>query len=105
MGNPQWRGRLARLFRGVYDTRIVEDAVNKVIACLGQVFENKGQTPPALSGETALDHSIGLESVDFAELVVRLEDAFGFDPFSQGAELDVLDIKTLASLYKSTGSK
>lgn len=83
----------------------MEDAVRKVIACLGEVFENKGQTPPALSAETALDHSIGLESVDFAELVVRLEDAFGVDPFSEGAELNVLDIKTLASLYANADSK
>ncbi len=83
----------------------MEVAISKVIACLGEVFKNKGQTPPALSAETGLDDSIGLESIDFAELVVRLEDAFGVDPFSEGAELDVLDIKTLASLYANAGSK
>ena len=56
----------------------------RVIEEFGAVFRNKGMNPPPLSWETALDGSLGLESLDFAELVVRLEQTFGKDPFSEG---------------------
>jgi len=40
-------------------------------------FKNKRLTPPPLTAMTVLDASLGLESLDFAEMVVRLEQAFG----------------------------
>jgi acyl carrier protein len=77
----------------------MQTAIARVICCVNQVFENKGQTPPSLGPETVLDRTIGLASIDFAELVVRLEGKFGVDPFSEGASLDVVTIQELASLY------
>ena len=61
-----------------------------VVEEFGVVFKNKGMTPPALSAETVLDGSLGLEqSLDFAELVMRLEQVFGKDPFSGGTVPEV----------------
>lgn len=70
----------------------------KVIACLAEVFENKGEPAPPLAPETSLDASLGLDSLDFAELVVRLEARFGRDPFAHGAER-VGTVAELARLY------
>ncbi|MGO9471495.1 MAG: acyl carrier protein [Isosphaeraceae bacterium] len=72
----------------------------KVIAELLEVFRNRKLIPPALGPETVLDASLGLESLDFAELVVRLEQVFGRDPFAQGAIPEIVTIRDLASLYR-----
>ncbi len=80
----------------------MDEPVERVIRCLSEVFQNKGQAPPALRPDTLLDRSIGLQSIDFAELVVRLEGDFGFDPFSEGATVDVMSIRQLAELYANS---
>ncbi len=72
----------------------------KVIESIAEVFENKGLKTPLLDAETRLDASLGLDSLDFAELVVRLEASFGTDPFSQGAPTRVGTIGQLAKLYE-----
>jgi hypothetical protein len=48
-----------------------------------------------LGPETVLDTSLGLESIDFAELAVRLETEFDKDP---SAIDDVPPIRTIADL-------
>ena len=53
----------------------------RVIEEFGAVFRNKGLNPPPLSPETTLDGSLGLESLDFAELVVRLRASLRQRPF------------------------
>ena len=58
-------------------------SLEKVIEEFSTVFKHKGLNPPPLSSETVLDGSLGLESLDFAELVVRLEQVFGKDPFAR----------------------
>jgi acyl carrier protein len=63
------------------------------------VFKNKGMNPPALSAETILDGSLGLESLDFAEVVVRLEQVFGRDPFSGDTIPEVSTMAELCALY------
>lgn len=70
-----------------------------VIASLREVFENKGLTPPELSEATPLDTSLGLESLDFAELVVRMEAATGLDPFATGSAPTIQTVADLAKVY------
>jgi acyl carrier protein len=72
----------------------------KVIACIAEVFENKGEAAPPLGPDTGLDASLGLDSLDFAELVVRLEACFGRDPFAQGVSERVATVAELARLYE-----
>ncbi len=62
------------------------------------VFKNKGLAPPALLPETILDGSLGLESLDFAEVVMRLEQVFGKDPFGGDT---IPEVRTLADLCAS----
>ena len=75
------------------------DNLAKVMGEFRTVFKNKGLDPPALSAETPLDGSLGLESLDFAEVVMRLEQVFGKDPFSNGTIPELSTLGDLCSLY------
>jgi acyl carrier protein len=70
-----------------------------VIKVLNEVMTGKGLAALALRPETALDGRLGLESLDFAELVVRLEEITGKDPFSSATVPQVQTISELAALY------
>jgi len=71
----------------------------KVIEQMCEVFRNKDQEPAALTPETLVDGSLGLESLDFAELAIRLERVFGRDPFARGTIPSIRTIADLAKLY------
>jgi len=73
-----------------------EDRVRSVFQ---SVFANRQIPVPALTLQTVLDSSLGLESLDFAEIVVRLEEAFGTDPFAQGVPPNVRTFGDLVQLY------
>jgi acyl carrier protein len=75
------------------------DVLNTVIGEFQTVFKNKGINPPSLSAETILDGSLGLESLDFAEVVMRLEQVFGKDPFSGDTIPEVSTMADLCGLY------
>ncbi len=79
----------------------VAEAANleKIVEEFGAVFRNKGLMPPPMATETVLDGSLGLESLDFAELVVRLEQVFGKDPFSGETMPEVRTLGDLCALY------
>jgi acyl carrier protein len=72
----------------------------RIVSTLRAVFENKGIMPPGLTPETPLDRSLGLDSLDYAELVVRLEQEFGKDPFSSGTPPQVRTLGDLSSYYE-----
>jgi acyl carrier protein len=56
-----------------------------ILSQIEQVANEHNVKLPPLSDELALLES-GLDSLAFAILVARLEDALGFDPFSQSDE-------------------
>lgn len=72
----------------------------KVVQTLREIFRAKGETPPPLSESSPVDHSLGLDSLDFAELAVRLEDQYGRDPFSEGEVPPLRTVADLAKLYE-----
>ena len=71
----------------------------RVIETIRAVFANKGIEAPPLDAATLLDNSLGLDSLDYAELVARLEMEFGYDPFADGPIPSVRVIADLVSLY------
>jgi acyl carrier protein len=73
-----------------------------VVAEFRTVFRNKGIEPPVMSHETVLDGSLGLESLDFAEVVMRLEQVFGNDPFSRDTIPEVTTLADLCALYRDS---
>ncbi len=74
----------------------------KVMDEFRTVFRNKGQNPPVLSSETMLDGSFGLESLDFAEVVMRLEQSLGKDPFSNGTIPELRTLGDFSALYRES---
>lgn len=72
----------------------------RVIAAFQEVFKNKGLAAPSLTATSRLDGSLGLESLDFAEIVVRLEGEFGKDPFSGGMPQQITTLGDLVALYE-----
>ncbi len=70
----------------------------RVIEVLIDVFKSKGLSSPPLAPETVLDQ-LGLESLDFAQAVIRLEEITGKDPFATGTEYQIRTLSDLAVLY------
>jgi len=71
----------------------------KVVEALAGIFKAKGLKQPGLGPDTVLDGSLGLESLDFAEMVIILEEKTGKDPFASGSFPPIRTIKDLATLY------
>jgi acyl carrier protein len=80
-------------------TTNIQPTLAKLVLEFETVFRNKGQKPPTLHPETLLDGSLGLESLDFAEIVMRLEQVFGKDPFSRNPIPEVRTLNDLCLLY------
>lgn len=72
---------------------------DKVASVLSAILKSKGLSQPTLSAETALDGSLGLDSLDFAEMVVQMEGITGKDPFSGGSFPSIRTVADLAALY------
>lgn len=64
----------------------------------GMIRKRKLQTS-SLAPDTPLAAELGLESLDLAELVVRMEEITGKDPFREGTFTQILTISDLAALY------
>jgi acyl carrier protein len=77
---------------------IATDNQNRVTEALLEIFREKGLDAPALSSETVLE-DLGLESLDFAQVVIRLEEITGKDPFATGADYQIRTLSDLAVLY------
>jgi acyl carrier protein len=70
----------------------------RIIDVLLEVFKHKNLAAPTLSPDTVLDQ-LGLESLDFAQAVIRMEEITGKDPFATGADFQVRLLADLAALY------
>jgi acyl carrier protein len=70
----------------------------RIIEVLTEIFNMKSLTVPALVPDTVLDQ-IGLESLDFAQAVLRMEELTGKDPFATEAEFQIKTLSDLAAMY------
>ena len=76
----------------------VTENQSRIIEILGEIIETKGITKSVLGPGTILEE-IGLESLDFAEVVIKMDEITGKDPFSTGNEYDIKTLSDLANLY------
>jgi acyl carrier protein len=61
------------------------DIRDTIIATIGQVLSDRGRDPGQMDDVRGLfADGIGLDSLDFATVVVRLEQQTGLDPFRTG---------------------
>ena len=72
-----------------------------VVTQILEIFAAKGIDPPEVNEKSPVDGSLGLESLDFAELAVRLEGEFGRDPFAEGDVPPLNSVADLAALYET----
>jgi acyl carrier protein len=70
----------------------------RIIQVLTEVFHMKSLSVPDLGPDTVLDQ-IGLESLDFAQAVIRMEELTGRDPFATEAEFHIKTLSDLAAVY------
>lgn len=70
----------------------------RIIEALTEVFAAKGLAVPHLDPETVLDQ-IGLESLDFAQAVIRMEEITGKDPFASSADFQIRTLSDLSAMY------
>jgi hypothetical protein len=77
---------------------IATDNQSRIMEVLLEIFKAKGLAAPGLSSDTVLDQ-LGLESLDFAQAVIRMEEITGKDPFATGAEYQIKTLSDLAVLY------
>jgi acyl carrier protein len=77
---------------------IATDSQARITEVLLEIFKGKGLAAPELTPETVLDQ-LGLESLDFAQAVIRMEEITGKDPFATGAEYEIKTLSDLAVLY------
>jgi acyl carrier protein len=70
----------------------------RIIELLAEVMKTKGLAAPSIGPDTVLDQ-LGLESLDFAQVVIRMEEITGKDPFATGAEYQIKTLSDLAVLY------
>lgn len=70
----------------------------QLIEIINQVRANKGRAPlPAIPAEHRLREECELDSLDLAELTVRIEDATGVDVFSDGIVRTIGEIEAKLS--------
>jgi len=77
---------------------IATENQGRIAEVILEVCKSKGLASPSLTSETALDQ-LGLESLDFAQVVIRMEEITGKDPFATGAEYQIKTLADLAVLY------
>jgi len=51
--------------------------------------------------DTAVDGSLGLDSLDWAAIVVGLESELGVDPFIEGVERELKTVRDLIEVYEA----
>ena len=57
-----------------------------VVDTISQVLRNSARPVPEINEQTSFHDAIRLDSLDFAVIVVQLEQKLGADPFRQGAQ-------------------
>jgi acyl carrier protein len=73
---------------------LICDLINEVLALSGKPL------PQGLSGSTNILQSTGIDSLELAEIVMRLEEATGKDPFRDGF-INFQTVGELAALYET----
>ena len=72
-----------------------------IIEVIQNTLEEKGVQTPAITLETPVDGTLGLDSLDWAVVVVKLENAIKIDPFRNGISRQLQTVSDLVDLYQS----
>ena len=74
-----------------------------ILEAIRETLAAKGVKAPAvLDSKTPIDGSLGLDSLDWAAVIVRLEEKTGIDPFQRPVDRELKTVQDLVSLYEGT---
>ena len=79
--------------------------LDKIVAAIKKRFEDRGETISIVNEETPVDSRLGLDSLDWAIVVVELEETLNCDPFAQGGGANLSTVADLVALYENHLSK
>lgn len=68
-----------------------------IIQIFQETAEENGQKLTPTTSMTIRE--LGFQSIDWAVIVVKLEQELGFDPFSTGAQFDLNTVQDFINLY------
>ncbi len=83
----------------LYTIDMSRPADELVLRCISEVLKENQKPLVELSGETDLIRDAGLDSLDLALVIVKLEEATGYDPIAEGF-IDFVTVDDLARLYE-----
>jgi acyl carrier protein len=75
------------------------DVTGAILAAICESLEMKGITEPP-TAQTPVDARLGLDSLDWAAIVVRLEGVLGIDPFEAGVDRELKTIQDIVGVYE-----
>ena len=78
-----------------------EELTETIIHVIQEILAQKGTPPNALTLDSNIDESLGLESLDWAAVVVLLEEKTQVDPFQHGFRQDLHTLGDLVDVYLS----
>ena len=75
-----------------------------IIRIIEEILDSRAVKRPPLAADTSIDRELGLDSLDWATVVVRLDEETGMDPFRQGVDRELQTIADLVDLYAAMRS-
>ncbi len=78
-----------------------EELTKTIIEVIQETLALKGSPPVSLTVDSNIDQSLGLESLDWAAIVVVLEERTLADPFQRGLKQELRTLGDLVDLYVS----
>lgn len=76
-----------------------DDLAGIIVRIIGDTLSAKDRPCPDLDRDSPVDERLGLDSLDWAAVVVRLEMETGIDPFAQGPAGELKTVSDLVDLY------
>jgi len=76
-----------------------EEFESVILSIVGETLAAKDRAISNLGPDSPLNEQLGLDSLDWAAVVVRLEMETGIDPFAHGTTGDLKTISDLVDLY------
>ena len=76
-----------------------DDLTRMILQIIGETAAAKGLRMPDLGLGSPIDRNLGLDSLDWAAIVVRLEMETGIDPFAAGTPYQLRTVSDLVDFY------
>jgi acyl carrier protein len=84
----------------VLNAALTEAVVSdRVVSAIAEAMERRGLESAAIRPDAKLADTLGLKSMDLAEIVLTLEDELGADPFREIPFTSVRSVSDLTSAY------